>query len=168
MGEIWDIYDSNRHKTGRIHKRGNPLKKGDYHIIVNIWIINLENKILLTKRHPKKSWGNYWECTGGAVLHGEDSLTGAFREVKEEIGIDLTKDTGYLINKDKCRDSFVDTWIFQKNISIDDIVLQKNEVVSVKFVTEKEYESMYKSGLMMPSIKNFMKIKEKFKNIMNQ
>ncbi|WP_244833312.1 NUDIX domain-containing protein [Clostridium sp. BJN0001] len=168
MGEIWDIYDSNRHKTGRIKKRGIPLKKGEYHIVVNIWIINFENKILLTQRHPKKSWGNYWECTGGAVMHGEDSLEGAFRETREEIGIDLSNDNGYLINRYKCKDTFVDTWIFLKNISINDIVLQENEVVNAKFVTEDEYDKMYKSGMIMPLIQNFTEIKEKFKNIMNK
>lgn len=31
-----------------------------------------------------------WECVGGSVLRGESSVDGAVREVKEEVGIDLS------------------------------------------------------------------------------
>ena len=88
MLELWDIYDENRNRTERTHERGKPFSKGDYHIFVCIWIINSRNEILLTKRNPNKTpWGNYWECTAGCVIAGEDSLQGALREVAEEIGI---------------------------------------------------------------------------------
>lgn len=30
-----------------------------------------------------------WECVGGSVIKGEDSLQGALREAKEEVGVDL-------------------------------------------------------------------------------
>ena len=30
-----------------------------------------------------------WECVGGSVVKGEDSLLGAIREAKEEVGVDL-------------------------------------------------------------------------------
>ena len=33
-----------------------------------------------------------WSATGGSVVAGEDSYTGAIREVKEELGLDLTED----------------------------------------------------------------------------
>jgi len=35
--ELWDIYDKYRHKTGRIHERGIPLKDGDYHLVLHIF-----------------------------------------------------------------------------------------------------------------------------------
>lgn len=35
MTELWDIYDKNRKKTGKLAQRGpNALKEGEYHIIV--------------------------------------------------------------------------------------------------------------------------------------
>lgn len=30
-----------------------------------------------------------WECVGGLIVKGEDSLQGALRETKEEVGVDL-------------------------------------------------------------------------------
>ena len=35
-----------------------------------------------------------WECVGGSVVKGEDSLQGAVRETKEEVGIDLNPESG--------------------------------------------------------------------------
>lgn len=40
-----------------------------------------------------------WECVGGSVLAGEDSLTGAVREVKEEVGLELAPEQGILVFK---------------------------------------------------------------------
>jgi 8-oxo-dGTP pyrophosphatase MutT (NUDIX family) len=35
-----------------------------------------------------------WECVGGSVVKGEESLQGAIREVKEEVGVDLELSNG--------------------------------------------------------------------------
>ena len=40
MSEFWDIYDENRNLTGKIHERGKPLAKGEYHLVVHIWVQN--------------------------------------------------------------------------------------------------------------------------------
>ena len=76
---------------GKAYKRGEPREKGTYAIVVNVWIMNSMNEILLAQRHQdKKIYGGLWECSAsGAVLAGEDSLKGAIRETKEKIGIDL-------------------------------------------------------------------------------
>lgn len=66
MVEYWDVYDINRNKTGRLHERGLELEAGEYHLVVDIWIVSSSEKILLTKRHPDKLWGSYWEFTGGS------------------------------------------------------------------------------------------------------
>ena len=39
-GELWDIYDEHRKKTGRLHRRGDDLAPGEYHLVVHIWIEN--------------------------------------------------------------------------------------------------------------------------------
>ena len=58
MAELWDVYDSNRNKTGRITQRGeNALKAGEYHIIVTGIIINSKNEILLSRRAEHKKNG---------------------------------------------------------------------------------------------------------------
>ena len=80
MSEFWDLYDERREKIGRLHMRGEPLEQGTYHIVVNVWIVNSNNEVLITQRHPKKElWGGFWECSAsGGVIAGEDSLQGAY------------------------------------------------------------------------------------------
>ena len=47
-----------------------------------------ENQFLLTLRSPeKKEYPLCWENPGGGVQWGEESLTAALRELKEETGI---------------------------------------------------------------------------------
>lgn len=40
MAEFWDIYDVNRIKKGKLHKRGDYMHKGEYHLIVHVSIKN--------------------------------------------------------------------------------------------------------------------------------
>ena len=86
MAEYWDIYDADRIKTNRKHLRGEPIADGDYHLVVNIWIYNSQGKVLLTQRHPDIPFPLKWACTGGSARAGEDTLTAAIRETREEIG----------------------------------------------------------------------------------
>ena len=53
--EVWDIYDKYRQKTGRVHKRGNSMPNGDYHLVIHIWIVNDKGEFLIQKgNHGKK------------------------------------------------------------------------------------------------------------------
>ncbi len=36
--ELWDLYNSEREKTGVMHQRGLPIPKGYYHLCVSIWL----------------------------------------------------------------------------------------------------------------------------------
>ena len=50
MSELWDIYDINKKKTGRIAQRdAYQLKKGEYHLVVTGIIMNSNKEILITK-----------------------------------------------------------------------------------------------------------------------
>lgn len=55
MAEYWDIFDMDRRSTGRQHLRGTPMADGDYHLVVNIWVVNSAGQVLLTQRHPRHS-----------------------------------------------------------------------------------------------------------------
>ena len=95
--EIWDLYDKERNVIGE-HIRGNEMPEGGYHLVVHIWIKNPDGKYLMTQRSKtKKTYPLKWECVGGSVLQGETSIHAAFREVKEEVGIDLDPEKGGLV-----------------------------------------------------------------------
>ncbi len=145
--EIWDVYDRNRRKTGRTHKRGIPLEKGDYHLVVHVWIINDNGEILIQKRQPWKDKGNLWDCSAaGAAIIGDESKDAAIREVKEELGIDLDIKNESFIFSTKMHNAFEDIWLIKKNIKIEDLNLQYEEVSDAKWVKKEELMEMIASG----------------------
>jgi mutator protein MutT len=145
--EYWDLYDRNGNSLHKTKIRG-PLNKNEYHVVVNIWIKNDEGKILMTKRDPEKPWPNKWECTGGSIIAGEDSITGAIREVKEEIGIDI-ENLKFIerIIRDEY-DDFLDVYLYRGNIDIEKTKLQEGEVIDIKWCTKEEVINIVKAGEM--------------------
>lgn len=142
MSELWDLYDQDRKPLNKTHVRGIPTSKGEYHIVVDIWTINSNGEILIDKRHPNKKFGGFWECTSGSVIIGEDSITGALRELEEELGIKATSEELILIQSIQSHDSFVDTYVINKDISIESLILQEEEVTEAKFVTLNELDDL--------------------------
>lgn len=150
--ELWDLYNDKREKTGLTHQRGAPIPDGYYHLCVSVWIVNNRGEFLLSQRHPDKDYPLCWECTGGSVLSGESSLEGALREVREELGITLDAGSGRLIRqtrRDDLRD-FYDVWLFPYETEINDLCLQKTEVVGAKWVDFAELSALYDSGELHP------------------
>jgi 8-oxo-dGTP pyrophosphatase MutT (NUDIX family) len=143
--EYWDLYDRNGNSLHKTQVRG-PTNKNEYHVVINVWIKNDDNKIILTKRHPDKPWPNKWECTGGALIAGEDSISGALREVKEEIGIDIknirfierTINDGYSY--------FRDVYLCNENIKLEETKLQEGEVIDINWFTKEEVKELAKNG----------------------
>ncbi len=157
MGELWDIYDKNRKKTGRTIERGGTLalKEGEYHIVVTGVIINSKKEILITKRAEHKKYGLMWELSGGSVLAGETSLEGIIRELKEELGIQFTKKEAIFlkeIRKDELPPDFKDLWLFRKDVSKQEITFPDGEAIDYKWVTIEEFVKMYNENKIVPVV----------------
>lgn len=166
MVEYWDIYDEDRNKTGKLHQRGIPLQEGDYHLVVTICTINSNNQILLTLRHPDKPWGNYWEYTGGSAVYGEDSITGAQRELSEETGIEVDNGSLIFLGTIQGQSDFVDTYLVIKDIVIEDLKLQAEEVIDAKWVDMQEFDEMGSKKLILPmAVEQFNSYKSKILEI---
>lgn len=127
--ELWDVYDGNRNRTGKLHRRGDPLGRGEYHLVVHIWMQNANGEFLLTKRSPNKGFPNMWESTGGSALAGDSSLTAALREVREETGLELDPERGRMVMNHRKSDFFRDVWLFRQDFDLNDVVLQPGETV---------------------------------------
>ena len=53
--ELWDIYDENRVKKDGVMKRGEPIRDGDYHLVVHVCVFDRAGRMLIQKRQPFKS-----------------------------------------------------------------------------------------------------------------
>lgn len=139
--EFMDVLDENGNITGNIKTRDKIAKDKDFYKIVNLWLMNPKTKqILLQKRsNNKESHPNKWDLTsGGHVKVGESSLEAIIRETKEEIGIDVSKDDLIKILEVKEKQKFVDIYFIEKDVKIEDLTLQVEEVSDAKYFSLKE------------------------------
>ena len=77
---------------------------------------------------------------------GDDSLTAAVREVKEETGLNAKPENGVCVFTFTRDDSINDVWLFRQNFDIHDVVLQDNETTDAKYATAEEIKQMIKNG----------------------
>lgn len=163
--EIWDILDENGNTTGKTTVRGKTfLKPGEYHLVVHIWIISSDGRILIQRRaDDKKLMPGEWAATGGAAISGESSFNAAKRELFEELGIDSTESSLKNVLRLKRRNSILDVWMIISDATIDQLSLQKSEVAEAKWVSELELKKMVKNGLFHNYGKEYFE--QIFKNI---
>ena len=121
--EMWDIYDANKEKTGRLMKKNDwQLKDGEYHLTVL------------------------------GVIERPDSIDAVRREVREETGIDVTDARGGYVftykreNPGKGDNYFVDVYKFIKDVKDEDIHIQTEEALGYKFVTREELKQIAATG----------------------
>ena len=125
--ELWDVYDAAGNKTGRVHRRAEPLRPGDRHLCVHVWVQDPEGSFLITKRSARKSMAGLWECTGGCVVAGEESLDAALREVREETGLRLDPKRAELLLCWEGEFFLCDVYRFRQDFSPGQITLQPGE-----------------------------------------
>ena len=158
MAESWDLYDADRNLTGETMVRGDEVPEGRYHLVVHIWIRDDQGRFLISQRHPDKpAYPMYWETTGGSVVAGEDSLTGAMREVEEELGVRLDEKELVLLSSER-RDwahDFMDTWLARWNGNIDEVILQAGETVDARWVTFDELRALDEAGQFVDTLRAY-------------
>lgn len=152
--EYWDLVDGKRKLLGKTHLRGVELTPGEYHVVVEIFTINADGRILLTQRDPVKSYPLKWEITGGSITAGETSTEGAARELEEETGLIAAKDQLIKMGEIKYGHYFRDSYIWRSAELIDpsSMKLQPGEVCGARFVTFDELLEMDAAGLTVPSV----------------
>ncbi len=144
--EYNDIYDKDRHLTGRIHLRGTPWKKGEYGMVVCVWVYDGEGKVLLTRRAPEKTGAGTWENSGGAVQAGETSRQAIVRELYEETGIRAREEEFEFLESGRDRNALYDHYCLHRKIPLKEIRLQPGETDGVKWAHFDEVREMIRKG----------------------
>ena len=164
--ELVDLYDENRIPLGRTAERHAPKEPGEYRLVVHVCAFDSRGRLLIQRRtEEKRVWPGRWDVSvGGGVDAGETSRQAAEREFLEELGYPL--DLGDLrqsvtVNFDG---GFDDFFIIQKDLDLSALVLQKEEVAEVRYVTEDEVEAMVDSGSFIPYPKGFLRFLFEMRN----
>jgi len=134
--ELWDILNRQGEKTGKTIVRGERLRFGQYHLVVHIWVADDSGRLLIQRRAPDLAvLPGKWAATGGSAVSGEDSETAARRELFEELGIDAAAGEMEHIKRLLRSNSFADLWLLRRNVALEELALQEEEVAEVKWVT---------------------------------
>lgn len=146
--EFWELYDKNGNKINKIVKRGDKLNDDEFHIVVNAWVKNDKGEFLITQRSENKSFPLMWECTGGSALNDETPIIAAIREVREELGIDVSEESAIFVGKtlryyENCPDILY-VYIFKSNSLLEDVKIQEEEVNDVMWASKEQIIDLYK------------------------
>ena len=144
--ELWDIYDMAGNKTGRTHRRAEALQPGDRHLCVHVWVQNAAGDYLITRRSARKSMAGLWECTGGCVVAGEESLNAALREVREETGLVLDPERAELLLCWEGEFFLCDVYRFRQEFSPEQLHLQPEETDGARLCSAEEIRALAASG----------------------
>ncbi len=150
--ELWDVYDRDRIRTGKLHKRGERLPEGQYHMVVHVCIFNSRNRMLIQQRQPfKEAWNNMWDLTvGGSAVAGDSSQQAAEREVFEELGLKIDLSDARPEFTVNFPEGFDDYYLIRMDVDISQLVLQEAEVQRVRWADKEEVLKMQEEGTFIP------------------
>ena len=144
--ELVDIYND-KHEKLNYTKGRKELEEGEYRLSCFVWIINNKDEILIQQRlATAKKCPNMWETASGGATAGDDALTGAMRELEEELGIKANKKNLRFIGSFARINDFVEVFLLKSNVKIEKLKLQEDEVQAAKWVKIEEFEKIIEEG----------------------
>lgn len=145
--EVWDILDKNGTPTGKVVERKRVcLSKGEYHLVVHIWILGSDGRVLIQRRSfDKPLMPGEWAAIGGSAVSGETAITAAKRELLEEMGIDVEENRFKLIKVMPRKSSILNIFLVSCDTPVSELTLQKDEVCEAKWVHRNKLRQMIKT-----------------------
>ncbi len=161
--EIWDLYNEKRELIGKEHVRGEQLPIDGYHLVVHVWIRNSKGEYLISQRSANRpTYPMMWECVGGSVVKGEDSLLGAIREAKEEVGVDLELGKGRVlftkirkIIEGKIFNDIMDVWLFDYDGAVDLSNATTDEVAQAAWMDREQIKELFEQKMFVGTLEYF-------------
>ena len=150
--ELIEIVDENGNFTGQVMDKEEAHDKNLLHNEVGIFIINDKKEILLQKRSANKRFNpNKWGLCAGHVDAYETLEEAALREIKEEVGLDVSIEEliPYGEKKVTIKDSnsHITYFYYVKcNKKEDEFIIQEEELSKVKWFNIDEIIMMIKEG----------------------
>ena len=154
--ELWDIVDEHGTSTGRTHIVGTPMRDGEYHPSVSVWLMRGDGRMLISRRAQTDHAAGMWETTSGSILAGETAADAALREVREELGIALDPAFGrrwiaYTWPHSTCPGgAYIEVWIFRCEAEVDALILQPEETSEAAWATPDDIRARIRAGEFIP------------------
>ena len=142
-GELIDIYDSQGQRIGLAERSKAHGDNALLHRAAHVLVFSADGKLLLQKRSmTKRIQPGKWDASvGGHLAAGEDYLTGARRELAEELGLPAETELEHLFDVEIRNEiESEDARVF-KAVSDGPFEFQREEIDEVRFFTRQELET---------------------------
>jgi 8-oxo-dGTP pyrophosphatase MutT (NUDIX family) len=136
--EYLNLYDKEGNLVNEKGIRGVPSNylKG----IVIIYIENSKGEFLIQK--TSKARGSVFATTGGHVDYGDTFDSTIIKEVKEELGLDISNDLVKEVTSFTYDTDIQKVYYLKKDIDIKDITIKEDEVEYVKWMSIDEIKEL--------------------------
>ena len=162
--EYLQVFDEKKNKLEEKISRGEKydLPSDRRFMIILIFIENAKGEFLLQK--TSKSRNSCIATTGGHVTYGDTALETVIKECKEELGINISLDDIIYVDTVLHKNYFLETFYTKMELDLNNLILQTEEVESVKWYTKDEISNFIKKGeLREGNIKPYKKVLEYLK-----
>lgn len=148
--EFLDVVDENGIPTGEVTSRNDAHRNGIMHRTAHVWVIRKNEEgteVLLQKRSMNKESfpGMYDTSSAGHIPAGEEPLTSALRELREELGINADLNQLLYIGTFHIQyekifhgvlfkdNEITSVYVYNEPVDTDNLVLQQSEVEAVEW-----------------------------------
>lgn len=146
MDELIDILDADGNLTGKTAMKSVAHREGLFHQTVHVWFYTKAGDILIQQRSKNKFiFPLFWDLSVAEHIGaGEAIEISAFREVKEEIGIQITQTelqkTGVFKSIQKHSNTLIDcefhhTFIVELKVPLEGLTKQDSEVEALDLIS---------------------------------
>ena len=140
--EYLQLFDDDKNmlpeKIARSEEKNVPT--GRYFMIVLIFIENDRHEFLIQKTSSERKCE--FATTGGHVTYGDNGLITAIKEVEEELGVKIEEKEIKFVDSIKYPIAYCEIYYVHKNININDVTLQEEEVESVDWYSVDEINEL--------------------------
>lgn len=151
--ELFNIFDRDRNVIGTA-PRSEVHKKGYWHETFHCWFVSKEQDIpyliFQLRSNAKKDYPGLLDITAAGHLLAHETVLDGVREVKEEIGIDVSYDDliplgviEYRVTKgDFIDNELAHVFLYEWNKGLDGFTLQKEEVSGIVRARLTDFEEL--------------------------
>lgn len=157
MNELIEIITLEGKPTGKSALKSEIHAKGHYHNTAHIWFYTKKGDVLLAQRAASKTiYPLLWDVSvAGHIDSGENIRQGAIREIREEIGLQISINELHKIGVFECfqnypngiiDNEFHHTFLVELLVDFSSLVFQEEEVEELKMVTISEFITLLENS----------------------
>jgi len=133
---------------------GAPEQSGKLEGGASVWLVKHEGDktfVLFQKRSEYVQNAGYYDSSaGGHIDEGEDPLTSALRETKEEIGLELTPEDLKFVCTYATDKKLIWVYLSDRTGKNDELALSEEEVETVEWVTLEDFDFFVRARVKPP------------------